>query len=270
MKKVLIVLVILAVAVVAGVALLLGNLGSLIKDATEKFGSDATQSKVTLSSADVSLSSGEGSLKKLVVGNPEGFSTPSAFELGEISVKLDTSTITSSTVVIKEVVIQGPKVTYELSSSFASNLAKIQSNVDGYTRRVRGGGGGKGAATPADEGGGRKFVIETLRIQGGRVELSASLAQGAAVGANIPGVELHDIGKSEGGATPQQIAAKVLEVITTSAIDAVAKAGLEKSAKDLLSGTLGTATDALTDLLGGKDEEADPPKGKGKGKPKPK
>lgn len=282
MKKILIVLVVLAAAGAAGLFLLLGGLGSVIKTATEKFGSDATQAKVTLNSADVSLSSGEGTLKGLVVGNPEGFATPSAFELGEVSVKLDTSSLTTDTIVVKEVVIHAPKVTYELNGSLSSNLSKIQSNVDEYTRRLTGGlaGGGKGDGSGGGKGGGKgdgtgggkadsggkKFVIETLRVEGGRVQLSATIAKGGSIGADIAPIEMHDIGKADGGASPGQIAGTLLDVLVKSSLDAVTKSGIAKQATDLIGGTLGKATDAVKGLFGGSGDETEKKKGAGKGK----
>ena len=85
----LLVLLALAVLAVVGVLFLLGNLGSIIKSAVESFGSDATKTKVTLAKADVSITSGESSLDGLVIANPEGFATPTAFELTVRTVAMD-------------------------------------------------------------------------------------------------------------------------------------------------------------------------------------
>ncbi len=46
--------------------------GSLIKAAVEKLGPPITGTTVTLKEADISLTSGEGALKGLVIGNPAG------------------------------------------------------------------------------------------------------------------------------------------------------------------------------------------------------
>src|SRR6516165_5920555 len=86
------------VALVALVLFALFGLGGAIKAAVESVGSSATGTKVTLSSADVSLTTGEGRLTGLVVGNPKGYATPSAFELGDVNVALDTSTVTSDVI----------------------------------------------------------------------------------------------------------------------------------------------------------------------------
>jgi hypothetical protein len=75
----------LVIVVIAGLFYLYSSLGSLIKAAVEKYGSEITQAKVRLNAAEVSATSGTGALRGLYVGNPQGFKTPSAFKLGEIS-----------------------------------------------------------------------------------------------------------------------------------------------------------------------------------------
>ena len=80
----------LLVVLVAGVvAYVLSNLDSLVKEAVETHGSAVTQAKVTLNEVKIEATSGAGALRGLTVGNPAGFKTSSAFELGQISIKYD-------------------------------------------------------------------------------------------------------------------------------------------------------------------------------------
>ena len=245
------------VLVVAAVIFLFTGLGAAIKAVVEGVGSRATQSDVHLASADVSLTSGEGVLKGLVVGNPKGFSTPSAIELGEIRVKLDTSTVTSDVVVIKEIVIDGPSLTYEVGPG-GSNIGVIQDNVaafGGGTEKQSPGGGAASAGTqkPAKQtkAEGTKLIIESLVIKNGHVGVSASFLGGKALGASLPEIRLHDIGKASGGATTAEVAKQVLDALTHGALDAVSglnldglKAGVEKG--------VGGAVDAVKGIFGGK------------------
>jgi len=126
----------LLVVIVAGLFYLYSSLGSLIKVAVEKYGSEITQAKVQLNQAKVSATSGQGALRGLNVGNPKGFRTASAFKLGEISLTLDVSTIASKPVIIKEIVVSAPEVTYELGPQ-GSNIDAIKRNVDAYTKAGR-------------------------------------------------------------------------------------------------------------------------------------
>ncbi|MDC3261871.1 hypothetical protein OAU76_01745 [bacterium] len=72
---------VLVLVLVVGVIIVL-NLGSGLKVAIESLGPEVTQSSVTLDKAEISLISGEGSLRGLIIGNPEGFATERAFSLG--------------------------------------------------------------------------------------------------------------------------------------------------------------------------------------------
>ena len=52
------------------------NFGSVAKALIEKVGSDVLQTKVTLSSVDISLSDQSVALKGLKIANPQGFKSP--------------------------------------------------------------------------------------------------------------------------------------------------------------------------------------------------
>ena len=248
---------VVALLLVALVVFLFTGLGAAIKAIVEGVGSEVTKVDVKLASADVSLTSGEGELKGLVVGNPKGYKTPSAIELGQIKVKLDTSTVTSDTIVVKEVLIDGPHLTYELGEG-GSNIGVIQSNVESFTGGSGGGGGGKGGgkggggkgAAPAKEEGGKKVIIERLLVTNGRVDVSASFLGGKTLGASLGKIELKDIGKDTGGATPGEVAQKLLSSLTSAATDVVGTLHLDdvkKGATDAVD----SAVKGVKDLFGG-------------------
>ena len=115
MKKVLIgVVVVLVVIGGAGVYVFL-NAGGIIKQIVEEVGSEATKTKVSLSEVDLSIQSGEAALKGFQMGNPSGFQTPKAMSFGVVSVKIDPASVTQDVILIKEVVIAKPDITYEFA-----------------------------------------------------------------------------------------------------------------------------------------------------------
>lgn len=237
------------VVVVAVAVYVFSNLGSLIKTAVEKYGTEVVQAPVTLGSADVSIKSGEGGLKNLVVANPKGFTTPSAFKMGGISVKLDTNRLSKDLIVIKEIAIDAPEVTYELASGGGSNIDAIQKNVNAYTAKL-----GGGAKKEEKKGEGPKLIIDHIYIRGGKVNVASSLLKGQSLGAPLPTIHLTDIGKDKKGATPGEVASKVLDAITKGATSAVSTLNLDKlkglatgagdAAKKALEGAPGAAGDA--------------------------
>ena len=145
MKKVMIGLVVVLVIVGGGIAYLFLNAGGFIKQVVEEVGSEATKATVTLSEVDLSIQSGEAALKGFQLGNPEGFKSPKAMSFGIVSVKIDTSTVTDDVIVINEVVIAKPEITYEFAKG-GSNFDAIQKNVDAYAKSMGAGGGSEKSA----------------------------------------------------------------------------------------------------------------------------
>jgi hypothetical protein len=234
LKKVLIgiaaLVVVVVVAVGGGLYYLYSNLDSIVKAAIESYGGDATQTKVSVKDVKLSLTSGEGTISGLIVGNPKGFATPESLALGSVSVKIDTDSVTKmvsdpkAPVVIKEVVIAAPAITYERGAS-TGNLETIQQNVTRYAGIDQ----SKPAAKPASGGKAEpKFIIENLYVRDGKIAISHSALQGRTVSSGLPTIHLKDIGKDKGGASPAEVADKVLGAITQQA-SKIASVDLDKA-----------------------------------------
>jgi hypothetical protein len=214
----------LIVLIIIVIVYVYSSLDSLIKAAVEKVGSKVTQVEVRLNEVEISVTSGQGALRGLTVGNPKEFDTASAFQLGEISIKIDVGTVTKDPVVIKEILISAPQVTYEFGPK-GSNIDAIRRNVDAFMATQRT--GSKGESKPKDsEEEGRKLIIEDLYIRDGKVGVSASMLQGKTLSAPISNIHLTDIGKKKGGATPGEVVEKVLGSIGQGAQNAVATLNL--------------------------------------------
>ncbi|MBT3360060.1 MAG: hypothetical protein HN403_10580 [Rhodospirillales bacterium] len=230
----------LVVIVVVGVVFLWSNIGEIIKSAVEKFGTEILKAEVTLNEVDISTTSGAGALKGLNIGNPSGFETDKAFSLGLVSVKMDTGTITSDTIVIKEIVVQAPDITYEIGSG-GSNLDKLKENADAYVKVASGGGGGSSSSS-ADSADGKKLIIEHLYIREAKMNVSATFLGGKKFGATLPEIHLTDIGKEDNGAGPGEIADQVISAITDSATGALS--GID------FGDMAGKVTEQLGDIMG--------------------
>ena len=235
LKKLLIGLAVVVVIVGVGVYFLFSNVGGIVKAAIENYGSAATQAKVTVDKVDLSLSSGEGSISKLFIGNPGGFTTAQALSVGNVSIKVDTASVTKFPIIIKEVVIASPDVTYERGTT-GGNLEKIQDNVQRYAGLAQPAPGGQTPAPTKPEaskpaGGDKpepKFIIENLYVRDGKVAISHTALQGRTLSSGLPTIHLKDIGKDKGGATPAEIAEKVVGAITQQA-SKVASVDLDKA-----------------------------------------
>jgi hypothetical protein len=232
------------VAALTGVLIffLIFSMDSLVTMAIEKYGSQALGADVTLKKTEISLKSGKGTLTGLKVANPKGFESASAFELGEISLTMDAPTITKGTVVVKEILIVAPNVTYEVGPD-GSNLDVLQKNAAGKSK------GGDSGGDDAPQGGGtskggKKLVIESLVIRGGKVNVSAMGLQGKKMTVDMPTVRMANIGKDEGGVTPSEVAKKLIDAFSQAVGGAVKNLDLGKVV-DEVEGVVKGAKDVL-------------------------
>lgn len=250
-----------ALAGIVVVVVIVGLVGfdDIVKVAVERAGSKVTKVEVTLDEADVSLTKGTAVLRGLSVANPPGFKTERAFALGEISVSLDIGSITEDTLLVHEVVVTEPRVTYEFAEA-GSNIDVIRDNVashaDGHAgggadSGGAGGGGGASDETSAAAAEERKVIIEDLYIRGGMVRVSAALLGGDTMDTSLPDIHIADIGKDTGGATPEEVTEIVMAALTGEIVGFVGTLDLSS----VLKGVEGLPA-ALKYLAGGQIEDA--------------
>ena len=226
MKKILIIGVVLLVAVVGvGAYLLYSSIDSVVKAAVEQVGSDATGTEVTLNDVEISPTSGFGALRGFRMTNPQGFAEGDAFKFDEVSLTIDISTIVSDPVVIKEVVIDGPQVTYAIGEK-SSNVDEIQKNVNDY---AGGQGGGTGGGSSSE---GPNIIIENLYFRNGTVGVSAPAFTDETLSAPLPDIHLSDIGKESNGATPGEVASQTIAAVAAAARQAVQSVDVDALLKD--------------------------------------
>jgi len=237
----------LVVIVVVGLFVYVySNLDSLVKDAVEDYGPRYTGVTVKLDKVELSPENGQGKLSGLLVGNPAGYGTDSAFRLGSIDVSIDLQSLTSDTIVIRSIVIDGPDVTYEFGEG--------GSNIDVIGKNVEKAAGPPGKETPTEEKGpGKKMVVESLVITNGRVSVSHPLLKGKRLGSSLPAIRLKDIGKDKkDGATPAEVVDKVMDALEKQIAAAVGATdvndmvkGLSKGAEDAVKGVMQGGGDSM-------------------------
>jgi uncharacterized protein involved in outer membrane biogenesis len=240
----------LLIAIAVGLYFLVSSLDSIVKTAVEKYGSDMTQASVKLNDVEIELTSGKGALRGLTVGNPAGFKSERAFSLGEIGLQLDTGSVTQDPVVIKEISITAPEVTYELGLK-GSNVDALKRNVDAYSGAGKD--KSKGEAKPKEANkAGKKLVIDHIYIRKGVVQVSATELEGKTASASLPDIHLTDIGKKSGGATAAEVAEQVLAAISKEAASAAANtnvSGLLDAAKGRAGGVAEETSKGGSDTL---------------------
>src|SRR5437667_713203 len=165
---------------------------SMIKAGVEVVGPKITGTTVKVDAVDISPFSGQGRFKGLVVGNPHGFQTEHAFKLADAKVKVDLKTALTDKLIIEEILIDGPEITYESGPS-GSNLSKIQENVAAFGKSVAPKDAAESKSQKKDPTQ-KKVQINHFIVKNGQVNLSASILKGKAFTVRLPVLNLRDIG----------------------------------------------------------------------------
>ncbi len=216
-SKVLVAIAVLAIVVIGAIFFLVTNIDSLVKRGIEKYGSRATGTKVDVASVKIGLREGTGSVSGLSIGNPKGFTTPRAFSLGNITIDLDTGSITGDPIVIDELTVSAPKVIYEINKSGKANINEIKDNLAGPKKTE--------PSKAEEKGEGKKILIRRLVVEQGEVEIHIAAKPGEPLSAKMERIELLNVG-GEGGSTPGEIADQLVRPMTEKAIKAAMQAGV--------------------------------------------
>ena len=205
------------------------SLNALVKGGIETMGPRVLGVPVTLEDADVTLLSGtsmHAGLTGLVVNNPEGYETASAVSLPEIRIKVDWNSLLTDTVIVEEVLIVKPAMTFEWSLQ-GSNLGTIHENV----KRNTGSGSDDDGQEKGEQPGKRQEFDKSVHIK--KVTVKDALINVSFVGGQnevtrlpLPDLELRDIGDPAGGTTFSQASAVIFEQIYDAIDKAVMKPGI--------------------------------------------
>ena len=240
MKKALYAFAVLLLLGALGVYLAINYIDVIVKVALEHYGPQVTGVTVKVGAVRISPKDGRGSIRDVELGSPAGFSAPRTARFGEVRVALDPATVTAPVIVIHELILEAPQVTYERNDR-ATNLEAIQRRIDDYVKRSE--------VAEASDGGSsrtarRRFIVEHLAIRGARVTMTNAALRGQGVGFDLPEVQLRDVGRREGGLTASEVASRVAGALQNriaqkvlSNIDLLRRGGVE-GAVEALKGLL--------------------------------
>jgi hypothetical protein len=224
----------LVIIVVLLLVLGISNLGPIIKEAVNAHGPGITKTDLRLGDVGISIFSGEAKLKKFHMGNPKGFKSASAMDVGSIYVDLDEGSLTEDTIIIDKVEVVDPEITYE-KAGIIDNFKAILNNVK---KSVGGGGSSKKKQPEKKEGKEKKFLIRDFILKNGKVKLAlSSIPGGKSISAALPDIHLKDVGKENGGASAaqlfEQVLAAIYEKITSSDVTDVLNKELKSLGLDM-------------------------------------
>jgi len=218
------------------------SINSIIKGGIETIGPKVMQAPVTVRSVRINPLSGRGVIEGLVVGNPEGFKTDSAFKLDGIELDLKLSSLKSKKTIILRIVINRPEITYERALK-TSNIDQLLKNINEF--------GDKDDDDDDDDDDDedkpdKKLIVKHFELNEATARVSITAMRGNALSATLPNILMTDIGAGGDGATGSEVFAQVMQEILESlaATSADAADVLEDSGKalaaeaDKLEGTI--------------------------------
>ena len=242
MKKILIrgliVVVILFVVAIFAVGMFLDG---AIKKGVETIGPKLTKVDIKLDGVSLPILSGSGSVKGLVVGNPQGYKTPQAISVGHASLAVSPGSLLSDKIVVKSVRVDAAEITFEGGLS-ANNLNQILDNVTAAT----GGGSAKTEpGAPEDGKPGKKLQVDDFLITGAKVNVSLTGMGGKTVTAPLPDIQLTNLGQGPEGITSAELVKEVMDKVIPAAI----KVATSDAVKDLTKGVTDAAGKAAGDAV---------------------
>lgn len=235
-------LLVLVVVMGGGAWWLYTSLDRVVAAAIKTYGPDITGVSVKLAGVKIQPADGMAALRGLEIGNPKGFKTERALSVGQVRMKLDVASLTKDVVLVHEISIEQPNVTYEYAAG-RSNLEAIQRHVEAYIAEQT-----RTPGQPKSTGPEKKIIIEKLTIKGARAHVSADTLQGRTLTVPLSDMRMVDIGKKTNGATPAEAAKQVVGALTQNATRAVAPFHLGGAVDGVKKGFSAT-TNAITGLF---------------------
>lgn len=261
MKAVKITAVVLLVVVIAIAGLVfytVSNLDRLVQTAVEKYGSEVTQTEVTLQGVNVELQDGRAQLSNFVVANPSGYSSDYAFSLDDIVVQILPGSIGGSqddVVVVEEITVDGASIIAELQGLRNSNLQELAANIQ---NSLPADGAEQTEPTPSEDYTGPNFRVQRFTFSNANISLVSEELGNRTI--NMPAVRASDLGGAS-GLPPKELAAALMDEVLAQATRAVrsevedaakreVRSELQERAEENLSDEQQERVKKLRDMLG--------------------
>lgn len=252
MKKVLKVLLVLVILAVALVVVAWLSLDHIVKAGVEKGGTYAMKVPTSLDTAMVHVFGGEIVLNGLNIANPKDFTTPHLMKSGKIDVAVDIGSLTGSTVRVSKFVIDGLDVCIEQKGLGVSNVSVMMDNVT----PPAGGGTEAQKKETAKESSGKKIAVNQILIKNVKAHvqlLPIGSAKATMLDIEVPEILLNNVSQDNAaGVAMPELMKKVVPAILMAVVkkgEGVIPPDFANSLTSNISGAVGTLGKGAGDLL---------------------
>ncbi|MHC4436651.1 MAG: DUF748 domain-containing protein [Planctomycetota bacterium] len=221
------------IAILLIVAVIAVNLfaDSAVKMAIESAGTEALQVGVAVDSVDLSILGGKIGFQNLVIDNPPGYKNEKLLELGQANIAVETGTLLTDIINIKDIQLDGVSVVLEQRGVTSNNLQDIMKSLPAKDKEP---------AEPSEPGG-KKLHIDNLEITNAQVKVKLLPIPGKAdtLTLKLDPIKMTDLG-GENDIDTVALARKVLLAL----VGGIAKQGAGILPEDML-GSLTSQLDKL-------------------------
>ena len=239
---------------------------SIVRDLVHQHGTAVVGTNVNIGTIKLSLTDGNGSVSNITVANPKGYSQDYIIKLGGVAVSVDKESVIKlakeiahkdgpkvKTVVINEIRVNKPEVTYELMNLNKNNSDDVMANIKKNTAASA-----KQPQKPTKESDVQYNVaIKKVVIADGTATVAANLLGASqSLSLNLPTITINNLGTEKQGITIEDGLARIFQEIlktTTSVVSKADLSGVLSGVGDLAGAavdTAGKAAGAAVDTAG--------------------
>ncbi len=229
-------------------------LETIVTKSVNKFGSEITGTEVKLGGFKLSPFAGEVSISDLTVANPENYKTPYLLSLGGVFVKIDMKSIFTDTIIIKDISITKPVITYEMISLTQNNIKQLQTNISKNTASAPQEKVSESKSEKTSTKSSKKIVIEKVTVAEGELKAVTSVpGDKGLIDVKLPEIVLTNIGGSSKKESTNIVLSitKILNKILATASQTVVKSGLndlKNVAENNLNNVVGGVKDKIKSI----------------------
>ena len=231
-KKISAAAIIFILAIGVAILALWTSLDGLVKNAIEKYGSEALRTNVRVSSVSLKITKGIGKINNITVANPTGFSQPNIFSLHNISLHLDIHSLSKKVITLNELAIDSPEIYFSVNKAGKTNMLELQKNMKmANTLSSKKPNNTSSSKTVESSSETKRIIIKKLIFTHAKIQVDiAPLNKHYPM--TIPSIVLTNIGGTK-GAMPKELGVEIGTALTQKIMKTVGKSVWFKSTEHL-------------------------------------
>jgi len=231
MKKAIIVIFLLFVIAIGGILYYAyTHIDYFIKIAIEQYGSEVTQTPVTVDNVQLDLQQGSCAIYGIRIGNLAGYTDPDIFSLNEISVKFNREQTHEKLVVIDRFTVDQAKVFFEINSDNKANLYELRDRIKAKIETAA----SLDDSVSTSEKNEPKLIVHHIEIAEGGIQAKVASLGNKLYQIKLPPLVMENLG-GESGVAPSEIVQQILAKLTDQAKIAIKQQGLDKEYAEITS-----------------------------------